>query len=29
VAHDICSAVHPLGLASPFLAEFDLAARGG
>jgi phytoene dehydrogenase-like protein len=28
VAHDICSAVHPLGLASPFLAEFDLAARG-
>ncbi|MCW2625913.1 MAG: phytoene dehydrogenase-like oxidoreductase [Mycobacterium sp.] len=28
VAHDICSAVHPLGLASPFLAEFDLRARG-
>jgi phytoene dehydrogenase-like protein len=28
VAHDICSAVHPLGLASPFLAEFDLPARG-
>lgn len=28
VSHDICSAVHPLALASPFLAEFDLAARG-
>ena len=28
VAHDICSAVHPLALASPFLAEFDLQARG-
>jgi phytoene dehydrogenase-like protein len=28
VAHDICSAVHPLGLASPFLAQFDLPARG-
>src|SRR4030088_481643 len=28
VAHDICSAVHPLGLASPFLADFDLPARG-
>lgn len=26
--HDICSAVHPMALASPFLAEFDLAARG-
>ncbi|MBX7450255.1 NAD(P)/FAD-dependent oxidoreductase [Mycolicibacterium sp. 3033] len=28
VIHDICSAVHPLGVASPFFAEFDLAARG-
>lgn len=28
VSHDICSAVHPLALASPFLAEFDLSARG-
>src|SRR6201991_4537889 len=28
VAHNICSAVHPLALASPFLAEFDLPARG-
>jgi phytoene dehydrogenase-like protein len=28
VSHDVCSAVHPLALASPFLAEFDLAARG-
>ena len=26
VSHDICSAVHPLALASPFLAEFDLPA---
>ncbi|WP_322857960.1 phytoene desaturase family protein [Mycobacterium shigaense] len=28
VEHDICSAVHPLALASPFFARFDLAARG-
>jgi phytoene dehydrogenase-like protein len=28
VSHDICSAVHPLALASPFLAEFDSPARG-
>ena len=28
VSHDICSAIHPLALASPFLAEFDLRARG-
>jgi phytoene dehydrogenase-like protein len=28
VLHDICSAVHPLALASPFFAEFALAARG-
>jgi phytoene dehydrogenase-like protein len=28
VSHDICSAVHPLALASPFLTEFDLPARG-
>ncbi|WP_324649263.1 NAD(P)/FAD-dependent oxidoreductase [Georgenia sp. H159] len=26
--HDVCSAVHPLATASPFLAEFDLTARG-
>lgn len=28
VTHDVCSAVHPLSLASPFFTEFDLAARG-
>lgn len=28
VLHDVCSAVHPLAVASPFFAEFDLAARG-
>ncbi|EUA02485.1 flavin containing amine oxidoreductase family protein [Mycobacterium kansasii 732] len=28
VMHDVCSAVHPLALASPFFAEFDLSARG-
>jgi phytoene dehydrogenase-like protein len=28
VTHDVCSAVHPLALASPLFAEFDLPARG-
>jgi phytoene dehydrogenase-like protein len=28
LVHDICSAVHPLALASPFLRSFDLRARG-
>jgi phytoene dehydrogenase-like protein len=27
-AHDVCSAVHPLALASPFFAGLDLAAHG-
>ncbi|MFH8666829.1 phytoene desaturase family protein [Streptomyces anulatus] len=28
VVHDICAAVHPLAVASPFFREFDLAGRG-
>ncbi|HUE31499.1 MAG TPA: NAD(P)/FAD-dependent oxidoreductase [Mycobacterium sp.] len=28
VLHDVCSAVHPLALASPLFGEFDLPARG-
>jgi len=28
VSHDVCSAIHPLALASPFFTEFDLPARG-
>lgn len=28
LVHDICSAVHPMAWASPFLQEFDLGARG-
>ncbi len=28
MVHDLCSAVHPMALASPFLLEFDLQARG-
>src|SRR6516164_3889593 len=27
--HDVCSAAHPLALASPFFRRFDPAARGG
>lgn len=28
ITHDICSAVHPLAIASPFFLDFDLRARG-
>ncbi|PWH05525.1 NAD(P)/FAD-dependent oxidoreductase [Brachybacterium endophyticum] len=28
IVHDICSAVHPLAIASPFLGAFDLPSRG-
>lgn len=28
VSHDVCSAVHPLAMASPFFTQFDLPARG-
>ncbi|GAB2548234.1 phytoene desaturase family protein [Brachybacterium huguangmaarense] len=28
IVHDICSAVQPMAVASPFLREFDLSARG-
>ncbi|SMY11520.1 phytoene desaturase family protein [Brevibacterium jeotgali] len=28
LVHDLCSAVHPLAVASPFFREFDLRSRG-
>lgn len=28
VVHDVCSAVHPMAVASPFMVDFDLGARG-
>jgi len=28
IVHDVCSAVHPMGVASPFFQAFNLAARG-
>lgn len=28
VVHDLCSAVHPMAIASPFFRRFDLRARG-
>ncbi|GAA4414686.1 NAD(P)/FAD-dependent oxidoreductase [Georgenia halophila] len=28
LVHDLCSAVHPLAIGSPFFREFDLSARG-
>ena len=28
IKHDICAAVHPMALASPFMQKFDLPARG-
>jgi phytoene dehydrogenase-like protein len=28
LVHDVCSAVHPMALASPFFRSFDLGARG-
>ncbi len=28
LVHDICSAVHPMAVAAPFMKQFDLAARG-